>query len=165
MLELTQIKGRIYCNTLDSSWLVNNYWAIVLNVKLNFKNMNNKRYIIILNPGQKFSQDFCRGGQKLSHHFTTLDESSPYNCYPRHRFPGHSFPYYYQPSTVHSTMLIHWIKLDDVTWRLLRPCLLRVLWCSVCFCTGHFVMVPINLTCSHCLQNFFFEHLLHLYYK
>ena len=47
---------------------------------------------------------------------------------------------------------------------LLRPCLLRVLWCSVCFCTGHFVIVPINLTCPHCLQHFFFEHLLHLYY-
>jgi len=24
-------------------------------------------------------------------------------------------------------------------------------------------MVPINLTCPHCLQHFFFEHLLHLY--
>jgi len=47
---------------------------------------------------------------------------------------------------------------------LLRPCLFRVLWCSVCFCTGHFFMVPINLTCPHCLQHFFFEHLLHLYY-
>jgi len=48
---------------------------------------------------------------------------------------------------------------------LLRPCLLRVLWWSVCFCTGHFVMVPINLTCPHCLQHFFFEHPLHLYYS
>ena len=38
---------------------------------------------------------------------------------------------------------------------LLRLCLLRVLWCSVCFCTGHFVMVPINLTFPHCLQHFF----------
>jgi len=113
-LSSTQIKWRIYCNTLDSSRLVNTYWAIVLNVKLNVKNINNKRYIIILNPGQKFPQDFCKGGQKLSHHFTTLDESSPYNCYPRQRFPGHSFPYNYQQSTVHSTILIHWIKLDDV---------------------------------------------------
>ena len=25
------------------------------------------------------------------------------------------------------------------------------------------VMVPINLTCPHCLQHFFFEHLFHLY--
>jgi len=25
-------------------------------------------------------------------------------------------------------------------------------------------MVPINLTCPHCLQHFFFEHLFHLYY-
>ena len=47
---------------------------------------------------------------------------------------------------------------------LLLPCLLCVLWCFVCFCTGHFVMVPINLTCPHCLQHFFFEHLLHLYF-
>ena len=46
---------------------------------------------------------------------------------------------------------------------LLRRCLLRVLWCSVCFCTGHFVMVPINLICPHCLQHFFFDYLLHLY--
>ena len=29
---------------------------------------------------------------------------------------------------------------------------------------GHFVIVPINLTCPHCLQHFFFEHLFHLYY-
>jgi len=42
---------------------------------------------------------------------------------------------------------------------LYTPCL----WCSVCFCTGHFVMVPINLTFPHCLH-FFFEHLFHLYY-
>ena len=47
---------------------------------------------------------------------------------------------------------------------LFKVCILRVLWCSVCFCTGHFVMVPINLTCPHCLQHFFFEHLFHLYY-
>jgi len=37
----------------------------------------------------------------------------------------------------------------------LRLCILRVLWWSVCFCTGHFVMVPINLTCSHCLQHLY----------
>ena len=38
----------------------------------------------------------------------------------------------------------------------------------VCLCTGHFVMVPINLTCPHCLQQlftfFFFEHLFNLCY-
>jgi len=41
-------------------------------------------------------------------------------------------------------------------------------WCCMCFCvvlcvsfcTGHFVMVPLNLTYLHCL----FEHLFHLYY-
>jgi len=24
----------------------------------------------------------------------------------------------------------------------------------VCLCTGHFVIVPLNLTCPHCLQHF-----------
>ena len=46
---------------------------------------------------------------------------------------------------------------------LLRLCILRVLWCSVCFCTSHFVMVPINLTCPHCLQHIFIKHLFYLY--
>jgi len=40
-------------------------------------------------------------------------------------------------------------------------------WCSTCFCvvlyvclcTGYFVMVSLNLTCLHCLQHSFFEHL------
>jgi len=35
---------------------------------------------------------------------------------------------------------------------LLRFCKLRV---SVCICTGHFVMVSINLTCPHCLHHFY----------
>jgi len=47
----------------------------------------------------------------------------------------------------------------------LRLCILRVLLCSVCFCTGHFVMVPIKWICPHCLQHFFFEHLFHLYWN
>ena len=42
-------------------------------------------------------------------------------------------------------------------------CIFRVLLCIVCFCTDHFVMVPINLTCHYCLQHFVFEHLFHLY--
>ena len=29
----------------------------------------------------------------------------------------------------------------------------------VCLCTGHFVMVTLYLTCLHCLQHSFFEHL------
>jgi len=45
-------------------------------------------------------------------------------------------------------------------------------WCSVCFvlfcvfvfCTGRFVMVPLNLTCLHCLQHSFFEHHFNLYF-
>jgi len=44
-------------------------------------------------------------------------------------------------------------------------------WGSTCFCvilcvflcTGHFVMVSLNLTCLHCLQHSFFEHLFNLY--
>jgi len=37
-----------------------------------------------------------------------------------------------------------------------------VLW--VRFCTGHFVMLPLNLTYLHCLQHSLFEHLFNLYY-
>ena len=33
----------------------------------------------------------------------------------------------------------------------------------VSFCTGQFVMVPLNMTCLHCLQHSLFEHLFHLY--
>jgi len=47
-----------------------------------------------------------------------------------------------------------------------------VSWCStyfcivlsICFCTGYFIMVPLNLTCLHCLQHVFFEHLFNLYW-
>ena len=34
----------------------------------------------------------------------------------------------------------------------------------VIFCTGHFVMVPLNLTNLHCLQHSLFEHLFKLYF-
>ena len=34
----------------------------------------------------------------------------------------------------------------------------------VSFCTGHFVMVPLNMTYLHCLQHSLFEHLFNLYY-
>jgi len=45
-------------------------------------------------------------------------------------------------------------------------------WCckSFCvvpcagFCTGHFVMVPLNMTCLHCLQHSLFVHLFNLYW-
>jgi len=33
----------------------------------------------------------------------------------------------------------------------------------VSFCTGHFVMVPLNLTYLHCLQHSFYEHFFILY--
>jgi len=32
------------------------------------------------------------------------------------------------------------------------------------FCTGHFVMVPLNMTCLHGLQHSLFVHLFHLFY-
>ena len=57
--------------------------------------------------------------------------------------------------------LFVWVNF---VWHRFKTCILRVLLCTVCFCTGHFVMVPINLTCPHCLQHFFFVHLFHLYY-
>ena len=38
------------------------------------------------------------------------------------------------------------------------------LCCAVCLCTGHFVMVRLNLTYLQCLQHSFFEHLFNLYY-
>jgi len=31
------------------------------------------------------------------------------------------------------------------------------------YCTGHFVIVPLNLTYLHCLQHSFFEHIFNLY--
>jgi len=34
----------------------------------------------------------------------------------------------------------------------------------VSFCTGHFVMVLLNLTYLHCLQHSLFEHLFNLYF-
>ena len=34
----------------------------------------------------------------------------------------------------------------------------------VCLCAGHIVIVPLNLTCLHCLQHSFFEHLFNLYF-
>ena len=35
----------------------------------------------------------------------------------------------------------------------------------VSFCTGHFVMMPLNMTYLHCLQHSLFEHLFNLYWK
>ena len=44
-------------------------------------------------------------------------------------------------------------------------------WCSMCFCivlfdgfcTGHFVMVPLNFTHFHRLQHSFFKHRFNIY--
>jgi len=43
---------------------------------------------------------------------------------------------------------------------LLRLVVLRVSCCSKCLILygDHFVMVPLNLTCLHCSQHFFFKH-------
>jgi len=38
-----------------------------------------------------------------------------------------------------------------------------VLFCCL-FCTGHFVIIPLNMACLHCLQHCFFEHLFNLYF-
>ena len=35
--------------------------------------------------------------------------------------------------------------------------------CVVCFCTGLFIIVPLILTCLHCLQHSYLEHLFNLY--
>jgi len=43
-----------------------------------------------------------------------------------------------------------------------RAVLLCVALC-VFLCTGHFVMVSLNLSCLHCLQPYFFEHHFNLY--
>jgi len=50
----------------------------------------------------------------------------------------------------------------DVCYTLLF-CVFCAVVC-VCFCTGHFVIVHLNLTCLLCLQHVFFVHLFNLYY-
>jgi len=47
---------------------------------------------------------------------------------------------------------------------LLRHDVVRVFCVVPCvsFCTGYFVMVPLNMTYLHCLQNSLFEHLFNL---
>jgi len=35
----------------------------------------------------------------------------------------------------------------------------------ISFCTGHFVMVPLNLTYLHCLKHSLFKHLFNLYFN
>ena len=56
------------------------------------------------------------------------------------------------------------MKIEKNTIKLFSDCLLRLvvlLFCvfravlNDCFCTVHFVMVFLNLTCLHCLQHFF----------
>ena len=60
-------------------------------------------------------------------------------------------------------------KIRKIQKYSLSKCLLRhdnVSFCvvpCVSFCTGHFVMVPLNITNLHCLQHSLFEHLFNLY--
>jgi len=54
-------------------------------------------------------------------------------------------------------------------WFVLNVCyvLLFCVFCavlSVCLCTGRFVMVPLNLTCPHCLQHNYFKRLFSVFY-
>jgi len=50
---------------------------------------------------------------------------------------------------------------------MLRHDVVRVFCVVPCvsFCTGHFVMVPLNMTYLHCLQHSLFENLFNLYYS
>ena len=63
----------------------------------------------------------------------------------------------------HSLPLINSFNKTEAAVFSCRLCFLRAFPFISFFCTGHFVMVPINLTCQHCLQHFFFVHLFHLY--
>ena len=51
--------------------------------------------------------------------------------------------------------------MSALTVRKTGVCVCVVLCAS--FCTGHFVMVPLNVTYLHCLQHSFFEHLFNSY--
>jgi len=58
--------------------------------------------------------------------------------------------------------------ISDIIWNVFICCaLVLFVFCAVlcvCFCTGHFVIVPLNLTRLHCLQHSFLEHHFNLYY-
>ena len=57
---------------------------------------------------------------------------------------------------------VHWLPKHTLTN---SECLFYVFLCFLCvsLCGDHFAMVPLNLTCLHCLQQPFFEHLFNLY--
>ena len=50
----------------------------------------------------------------------------------------------------------------NVTLIICIACFFGVL--CACFCMGHFVLVPLNLTCLHCLEHSLFEYLFNLKY-
>jgi len=55
------------------------------------------------------------------------------------------------------TTFAHFLILTSQMFKLIQYCVvLCVLCCSIClFCTCHFITVPLNLTCLHCLHQFF----------
>ena len=55
---------------------------------------------------------------------------------------------------------IQWLGMSVASWCCTCFC---VVLC-VSFCTGRFVMVPLNLTYLNCLQHSFYEHLFTLYW-
>jgi len=76
----------------------------------------------------------------------------------------------YVASFIHSLPLMNSFNKTEAAVFSCRLCFLRA-FPFISFVYSVFVMlcvflymVPINLTCPHCLQHFFFEHLFHLYY-
>jgi len=68
----------------------------------------------------------------------------------------------YSITNMHNILNEWSYELAIVVCYVLLFCVFRAVL-SVCFSTGHIVMVPLNLTCLHCLQHFFSEHLSSLY--
>jgi len=66
-----------------------------------------------------------------------------------------------------NTRIMPWVKKYPARRRRFYCLLIIVLLCvlSCTMCTVYFALLPWNLTCLHCLQNFFFEHLFNLYYR
>jgi len=59
-------------------------------------------------------------------------------------------------------------RIDRITSAVCISDLVFYVFCVVLcvgFCTGHFVIVPLNLTYLQCLQHSLFKHLFNLYYK
>ena len=71
----------------------------------------------------------------------------------------------FKPTVCNKTVLNGFVQYNillphHINYLVFYACLCAVL--CVCFCTGHFVMVPLNLTCQHCLTHSVFENLFNL---